>query len=100
MPKQKARPEDYRMGHDHRLKIKNSNILNALIEHVEGVREMSSTQVQAGLGLLKKVMPDTTFNENVNRNGDLADFIEEIRERGLTIHNERGSNQGHSAKPH
>ena len=48
----------YQMGSTHRDKIKNSNILNALVEHVEGDREMSSTQVTAGLGLLKKIMPD------------------------------------------
>lgn len=46
------------MTEEHRGKIKNSNILNALIEHVEGTREMSATQVSAGLGLLRKVMPD------------------------------------------
>jgi hypothetical protein len=46
------------MSDEHRVKIKNSNILNALIEHVEGTREMSATQVSAGLGLLRKVMPD------------------------------------------
>lgn len=48
----------YKMGNAHRDKIKNSNILNALIEHVEGTREMSASQVTAGLGLLKKIMPD------------------------------------------
>ena len=42
----------------HRAKIQNSNILNALIEHAEGRREMSGTQVTAGLGLLRKVLPD------------------------------------------
>lgn len=46
------------MSDEHRVKIKNSNILNALIEHVVGEREMSATQVSAGLGLLRKVMPD------------------------------------------
>lgn len=46
------------MSEEHRVKIKNSNILNALIEHVEGSREMSATQVSAGLGLLRKVLPD------------------------------------------
>lgn len=46
------------MGQHHRDKIKNSNILNALIEHVEGQRDMTSTQVTAGVALLKKVMPD------------------------------------------
>ena len=47
----------YRMGTEHRDKIKNSNILNALIEHAEGAREMSSTQVTAALGLLDRIMP-------------------------------------------
>jgi hypothetical protein len=53
-----GRQPGFRMSEEHRVKIKNSNILNALIEHVEGQREMSATQVSAGLGLLKKVMPD------------------------------------------
>jgi hypothetical protein len=48
------------MSQQHRDKIRNSNILRNLIQHVEGEREMSSTQVTAGLGLLKKVMPDMT----------------------------------------
>jgi hypothetical protein len=46
------------MSDEHRVKIQKSNILNALVEHVSGKREMSSTQVSAGLGLLKKVLPD------------------------------------------
>jgi hypothetical protein len=46
------------MSDEHRVKIQNSNILNALIEHATGEREMSATQVSAGLGLLKKIMPD------------------------------------------
>lgn len=50
------------MGAEHRTKIANSKILKHLIEHVEGTREMSSSQVTAGLGLLKKVMPDMTEN--------------------------------------
>lgn len=48
----------YRMTDEHRDKIKNSNILNALIEHTVGQREMSASQVTAGLGLLRKIMPD------------------------------------------
>jgi hypothetical protein len=46
------------MSNEHRDKIKNSNILTALIQHAEGAREMSATQVTAGLGLLKKALPD------------------------------------------
>lgn len=52
------------MSDEHRVKIQNSNILNALIEHVQGDREMSATQVSAGLGLLKKVMPDLSAADN------------------------------------
>lgn len=51
------------MSDEHRVKIQNSNILNALVEHVEGKRDMSSTQVTAGIALLKKVLPDLTAVE-------------------------------------
>lgn len=51
------------MQEEWRAKIQKSNILNALVEHTEGRREMTSTQVQAGLGLLRKVLPDMTQAE-------------------------------------
>lgn len=51
------------MSHEHRVKIQNSNILNALIEHAQGEREMSATQVSAAVALLKKVMPDLSAVE-------------------------------------
>lgn len=50
------------MSDEHRVKIQNSNILSALIEHVQGERDMSSTQVTAGVALLKKVLPDMTLD--------------------------------------
>ena len=53
----RGRKPGFRMSNEHRVKIQNSNILNALIEHAEGRREMSSTQVNAGLGLLDRVLP-------------------------------------------
>jgi hypothetical protein len=52
------------MSDEHRVKIQNSNILNALIEHVQGQREMSATQVSAGVALLRKVMPDLSAADN------------------------------------
>lgn len=55
---ERGRKPGFKMPEEHRVKIQNSNILNALIEHVEGKREMSATQVSAGLGLLKKALPD------------------------------------------
>jgi hypothetical protein len=59
------------MPESHRVKIQNSNILNALIEHVEGLREMSATQVSAGLGLLRKVMPDLAASAESDEKGNL-----------------------------
>jgi hypothetical protein len=65
------------MSDEHRVKIQNSNILNALIEHTEGKREMSSTQVTAGIALLRKVLPDL---QNVTVSGDPTNpLVHEIR---------------------
>lgn len=65
----RGRPAGFRMDDSHRVKIQNSNILNALVEHVEGKREMSSTQVTAGIALLKKVLPDLTHNKHEGPDG-------------------------------
>ena len=51
------------MSEEHRAKIRNSNILNALIEHIEGRREMGASQVTAALGLLRKILPDLSAAE-------------------------------------
>ena len=74
----RGRKPGFRMSPEHRVKIQNSNILNALIEHVEGKREMSSTQVTAGLGLMKKVLPDLTHNDaaGTDEKGDIYKRIE------------------------
>ena len=63
MPKARGRKPGFVMSNDHRVKSQNSNILNALIEHAEGRREMGASQVTAGLGLLKKIMPDLSAVE-------------------------------------
>ena len=72
-----GRAPGFTMSVEHRGKIQNSSILNALIEHTEGKREMSASQVSAGLGLLKKVMPDlsaTTISGTLERPAsDLSD---------------------------
>jgi hypothetical protein len=60
----RGRKPGFQMTEEHRVKIQNSNILNALIEHVEGKREMSASQVSAGIGLLRKVLPDLSAAEN------------------------------------
>lgn len=60
---QRGRKPGFKMTEEHRVKIQQSNILNALIEHVEGSRDMSATQVTAGLGLLRKTLPDLSQAE-------------------------------------
>lgn len=54
----RGRKPGFVMTDEHRTKIANSQILKALLEHVEGKREMSATQVSAGVALLRKVLPD------------------------------------------
>ena len=63
MPKPGPRPGQIKLTDAHRDKIRNSKILDRLIGHVEGQVEMSSTQVTAGIALLRKVMPDMTEAE-------------------------------------
>ena len=57
MSKRGRRP-GFIMSEEHRAKIANSQILKRLIACAEGQIEMSPTQAQIGLGLMKKVMPD------------------------------------------
>ncbi len=63
MAAKRGRTMGFEMSNAHRLKIANSNILKVLLDHVEGKRDMSATQVSAGLGLLRKVMPDLSQSE-------------------------------------
>ncbi len=63
----RGRPAGFRMSDEHRTKIANSQILKCLIEHATGEKEMSASQVTAGLGLLKKVLPDL---QSVELTGD------------------------------
>lgn len=60
----RGRKPGFVMSEEHRTKIANSQILKCLLDHVQGKREMSSTQVTAGLGLLRKVMPDLASVEH------------------------------------
>lgn len=80
----RGRAPGFRMDDSHRVKIQNSNILNALIEHVEGKREMSGTQVSAGVALLKKVLPDMTYTQH---GGDDENPIRHIIERRIVSRN-------------
>lgn len=69
----RGRTPGFQMGAEHRGKIANSNILKCLIQHAQGEREMSSTQVTAALGLLDRVMPklQATTIEGTGDNGEI-----------------------------
>ena len=82
----RGRKPGFVMTDEHRVKIQNSNILSALISHVDGKREMSATQVSAGLGLLRKVLPDLSAVEAKHDVSDtLADLLKAVdgRTRGI-----------------
>lgn len=53
-----------------REKIRASMLINRLEDHSLGEVEMSSTQVQAALGLLKKCVPDLTATTISDPDGD------------------------------
>ena len=72
---ERGRQPGFRMSDEHRVKIQNSNILNALIEHVEGNREMGATQVSAGVALLKKVLPDLSAVEMTGKDGEASEVV-------------------------
>lgn len=60
-----------------RQKIQTSQLVNRLMGHVDGKVELSSTQVTAALGLLKKSLPDLA---NVQHSGDDDQPIKTIME--------------------
>lgn len=47
-------------------KIKSSQLINRLQDHVLGDVELSTTQITAALGLLKKCVPDLSATEHSN----------------------------------
>lgn len=72
----RGRPSGFKMPEEHRTKIANSKVLNRLIEFAEGKEgvEMSAHQVTAALGLMKKCLPDLTYNQHAG-DGDNGEII-------------------------
>ena len=50
-------------------KIRGSQLVNALQNHVLGKKGMKPSQVTAGLGLLKKIVPDVQSVEHAGEGG-------------------------------
>ena len=73
MAARRGRTPNFTMTDTHRVKIQNSNTLRALIEHVEGKRDMKASQVTAALGLLNKVMPNLqSVSLDAQHSGEVA----------------------------
>lgn len=78
----RGRKPGFKMTQEHRDKIAQSNILKCLIDHVRGEREMSSTQVSAGIALLRKVLPDLSATEiSGDEDAPLVTRIERVIKR-------------------
>lgn len=73
----------HRMGDDHRAKIVNSSILNRLIRHAEGLEDMGQSEVNAGLALLKKVMPDLKSVEVTGEGGGAMRLVVQSEHDGI-----------------
>ena len=65
------------MSNEHRTKIANSQILKCLVEHAEGRRKLEPSQVTAGLGLLRKVMPDLSASEITHNTGKMTELSDD-----------------------
>ena len=64
-----GRAAGFEMGAEHRLKIKNSQILNQLIKYALNdptCKIKDPQRAQVGLSLLRKVMPDLAHNTHAN----------------------------------
>lgn len=73
-----ARKNKIRHDDETRAKIKTSQLINRLQDHVDGAVDMKTTQVTAALGLLKKTLPDLSqsdVNHTVKR--DATDYSRE-----------------------
>lgn len=61
-----ARAKKIRHDDETRAKIQSAQIINRLMGHINGTVELSATQVSAGLGLLRKTIPDLSQAEIKN----------------------------------
>ena len=61
-----------------RAKINAGVLTKALVDHVDGKREMSNTQVQAAMGLLRKVLPDLASTELVGNISTFTEYLDRI----------------------
>jgi hypothetical protein len=75
----RGRPKGVTLTEEHRDKIRKSNIFRHLLDHAEGKREMSQTQVTVALALMKKVLPDLSSVEHTGSDDNPLNVAHTIR---------------------
>jgi hypothetical protein len=78
-----TRTRKIRHDDETRAKIQASQLINRLSEHVLGKCEMTATQVTAGLGLLRKVLPDLAASHNTNET--TVNYVARMPEVAATV---------------
>lgn len=69
-------------------KIQASQLVNALIDHALGKNDMKPSQVTAGLGLVKKILPDLSSAEF---KGDAENPLSFVNKIELTTPDDNGT---------
>ena len=87
-------------------KIRNAKVLERLIKHFNGELELSATQVNVGLSLIKKLIPDlkqtehTGTIEHKNVKEMTLEELYAIAATGSTGNNKKKAGRGKPAKLH
>ena len=81
MAGKRGRKPGFKMSEAHRTKIANSQIFKHLMEHAQGTRDMTPTQVTVGLSLMDRVMPKLSA---IQLSGDDDAPIQTVTEIKLT----------------
>ena len=69
-----ARINKIRHDDETRAKIKTSQLINRLQNHIFGKVDLVATQVQSALGLLKKTLPDISESKITHIKQDASDY--------------------------
>lgn len=76
-----------KLNHDTRTreKIRTSQLINRLTNHVLGKVDLSTSQVTAALGLMRKTLPDLAATHNTDEQGKtFEDWLDEMSDESTT----------------
>lgn len=97
MAGKKGMHDKHRFSEDYinklRAKIDAHKLLNRLHRHIVDGEEMSPTQVQAALGLLRKVMPELASTELTDKREGWSDLLRRISSDKQPVKQEQPGDQ-------